>query len=42
MTEFTNVPGVTIHKEDEGDYNPKKKKSDSLLKWSRDRRGYVI
>jgi hypothetical protein len=25
MTEFTNVPGVTKHKEDEGDYKPKKK-----------------
>jgi hypothetical protein len=26
MTEFTNVPGVTKHKEDEGDYKPKKKR----------------
>jgi hypothetical protein len=31
MAEFTNVPVVTKHEEDEGDYNPKKKR-DSLLK----------
>jgi hypothetical protein len=26
MTEYTNLPGVTKHKEDEGDYNTHKKK----------------
>jgi hypothetical protein len=38
------VPGVTRHKEDEGDYNlekKKKRKCDGLLKWSRNPLRYV-